>query len=65
MPHDDRITALEARVADLEQQVDTEKAERNKLLLPPLNEVRKELQLNIDYLTDRLEALKARPAGCG
>jgi hypothetical protein len=54
------------RIAALERQLEHEKAERQalqQLVIPPLTEVRKDLQLNVEYLTERLEALKARPAG--
>jgi hypothetical protein len=64
--NDEGITQLEARVRDLEQQLAYEKSEREALqqiVLPPLKEVQKDLEQNIDYFTGRLEELKARPAG--
>jgi hypothetical protein len=63
--HDNRIAALEAEVAELKRRMDHEKAGRlalQQIVIPPLDEVRKDLQLNVDYLTQRLEQLKARPA---
>jgi hypothetical protein len=64
--HDSRIAQLKAEVANLNQRLDHEKAEREALqliVIPPLNEMQKDLQLNIEYFTERLEVLKTRPAG--
>jgi ribosome modulation factor len=62
----ERISKLEDRLVALEQRLDTEKAEREALqqiVVPPLTQVRQDLQLHVDFLTERLEAMKARPAG--
>ena len=69
----ERITQLEraqaaqtAELAALREHMSRERAEREALqtlVIPPLTQVRQDLQLNVDYLTDRLEALKACAAG--
>jgi hypothetical protein len=69
----ERITQLEraqaaqtAELAALREQMSHEKAERQaleRLLLPTVTETRKDLELHVSFLTDRLEALKARAAG--
>ena len=62
MTADERLGKLEVENAALKQRLDAEKAERQaleKLVLPPLIELRKDVGLNIDYLTGRVEELKA------
>jgi hypothetical protein len=61
----EHIGQLEARLDALERLVETEMAEREALqqvVVPPLAEVRKELDMNVAYFTQRLEASRARPA---
>jgi hypothetical protein len=56
----------ERRLTAHEQQLAVEKAERLALqqtVIPATAETRKELDLHVEYLTGRLESLKARPAG--
>jgi hypothetical protein len=66
MTIEERLGGMEARIAQLERELRTERAEREalqKLVVPEVVETRKDLELNINYLTERLEAFHARPAG--
>jgi hypothetical protein len=56
----------ESELAALREQMNHEKAEREALqqiVVPPLKAVRQDLELNVEFITERLEALKARAAG--
>ena len=63
----ERAQAAQAtELAELREQMRHEKAERQaleRLLLPTVTETRKDLELHVSFLTDRLEALKACAAG--
>jgi hypothetical protein len=64
MTIDERFAALKAQLADVKNRLDTEKAEREalqRMVVPPLAEVRKDLQLNIDYITQRLGGAEGAP----
>jgi hypothetical protein len=69
MTDTERISALEGELATLKSRMDTEKAERlalQQIVIGPLNEVRQNLELHVDFLTGRLEELRSRPrAGSG
>ena len=70
-----RITQLERalaaqtdELAALRAQVNHERTERlalQQIVVPPLTQVRQDLELNIAYLTETLEAMRARTAGGG
>ena len=63
---DEWLSYETAERTKLEEQLSREVAEREalqKLLVPLFNEFRKEVELNAQYFTERLEQSRARPAG--
>jgi hypothetical protein len=68
MTMEERIEQLEGDVAALRQELAHEKTERAalaKIIVPELTETRTNLELNVTYFTQRLEALQARAAASG
>ena len=62
------MKAQTAELTALRQRLDYERTEREALqqiVVPPLTQVRQDLELNIAYLTETLEAMRARTAGGG